>query len=191
MSHNNLFREYLVNLVAGTKWARRQGDLEQISKHLGVRPELLQEARERSKRRIVDTCAFVLYMPEEVFKLWERTVALQGLKGGLLLRGLIQVLLVNAKVPTWTQNWWMLGGKRHNMGNNKKGQNWPWKVKTLISRGADRALVQIADHHKTTKTSLVRGQVIDYLEGRARRVILMPSEAMANDPKKYTNLWGL
>lgn len=191
MSYNNLFREWLVNLVAGTRWARVEGDVEKISKHLGVRPEVLEEARRRGERRAIDTCAFVLFMPEEIFKLWKRTLELQGLEGGLLLRGLIQVLLTSAKKPTWTNNWWMVGGKRYNMGNNRKGQNWPWKVKALISRGADRALVQIADHHRTTKTSLIRGQVIDYLEGRSPKVILMPSDAMANDPKKYTNLWGL
>lgn len=179
-------------MVARTRWARADVDVDKLGPRLGVQPDVLRDARARyGARPVIETCAFVLQMPERIFLDWTRACELQALDGGLMLRGLVQAMLLNAKKPTWTSKGWMYRGRRMAMSGVSHGQNWPWKQKTMLSRGAERALVEIADHLQITKTALVRGQVIDYLEGKAPRIILMGADSMSNDPKRYTRLWGL
>lgn len=179
-------------MVARTRWARADYDWEKLAPHLGVQVDVLRDARARhGERPVVETCAFVLQMPEQVWKDWKRVCAHQDLEGGLALRGLVQSLLLNAKRPTWIGKGWMYRGRRVRMAGVSHGENWPWKQKTMLSRGADRALSAIAEELKTTKTALVRGQLLDYLEGKAPRIILMSAEDMSNDPHRYTRLWGI
>lgn len=189
---SNQFRRFLVNLLTRTHWAKTETDPNVLAPRLGLQPDVIVEARAlQNRRHSIETCAFTLQMPKSIFEYWNRTSEAQQAPGALLLRGLIQVLLSQAKLPTWTGKSWFFRGKRVALSGIPHGKNWPWKQKTLISRGADRALAEIATHHKTTKTGLVRGHVIDYLEGRAPRLILISSEQMHSDPRRYTKLWGL
>lgn len=180
-----------MNQLTRTGWARRSDDLESCARALGVQPDVLREAREQYGRRPrAETAALCIKFPEVVFKHWRAVASAQKLESALLMRGLIEALLLGGRLPTWAGRFWFFRGKKYDI-TIPQGTNWPWKVYTEISRGADRALEDIARVNKTTKTALVRGQVLDYLEGKTHRVVLLNSSAMAGDSERYLRLWGL
>ena len=184
------FREWLVNQLARTGWARRSEPVETLAVALGVQPSVLEEARARGRQQRVETASIVLKFPEAIFERWNHIADAQALEGALLLRGLIEAFLRNGKLPEWTGRFWFFGDRKYDVDSWRQG-NWPWKVRAEISRGADLALEHISALHKTTKTALVRGHVIDYLEGRTRQVILIGASDMYGAPERYLAEWGL
>lgn len=187
------FRTVLVEQIKRTRFARESTTLEETAERLGVRPDVLaqarQEYREKSFRARYERYRFCVTTPKIVRDHWNRVAAARKIEGSLLLRGLIQALLLSGQPPTTTHTFWLYRGVEMPLTGIKS--KWPWRIEASISRGADKALDDIANHIGCSKTALVRGQVVDFLEGRTKRVVLISSSQMYNDPRKYLEKWKM
>lgn len=152
---------------------------------------MLKRARAEYGTKIaVETHGIFLSLPEVIFEEYKVRCATNQLEHSVLLRGLIQQLLLSGRKPAWLGRGWFLGGKRFLM-RGKHGERWPWNIRAEVSRGAERALEEIAKKYRTTKTGLVRGQVIDYLDGKVTKLVLIDATQMSNTARAYTKLWDL
>ena len=66
---------------------------------------------------------------------------------------------------------------------------WPFSAQTEITQGAGRALVLRADVTGCTVRALMRGMVLELLEGRLKRVLMASAvQAMWDDETRYWKL---
>lgn len=188
------FRAVLVEQIKRTRFARESTTLEETAERLGVRADVLaqarQEYRQKAFRADYERYRFFVSAPKIVRDHWNRVAAARKIEGPLLLRGLIQALLLSGQPPTTTHTFWFYRGVAMPIPSGIKSK-WPWRIEASISRGADKALDDIANRLGCSKTALVRGQVVDFLEGRTKRVVLISSSQMYNDPRKYLEKWKM
>lgn len=202
-----LFRRWLIEKLKRSRWVAIPGDsVERVSRRLGVHPEALAEAQaefaeERRKegkapaalgtgravqgrRKQID-----LDLPEVIQADWQRYCQLRDLSSSVLLRSVIHTLLSGPENPTWTGKGWWYRGRMHRLSNYKKVAAkgwWPHNAKTDLTPGAVRALTIRADTLGCSYTALVRGAMIDLLEGRTRRLNIVTSVAtMWEDENRY------
>lgn len=179
-----------------TRWVRDGTDVEKTALMMGIQPSVLEEARksyaaQHPKPSRSRTYTLELAMPEALYRRFQILVNEQRVLRSLLLRGLVEVLLRSGKPPSSFYPSWTYRGKIYLLKKPPPGKPPPWRLKSEISRGAAHALADIAAHYNSTRTALVRSQIIDYMEGRVPHVLLIPVDEMAQDPRKYLAAWGL
>lgn len=203
------FRRWLIDKLKQSRWARMKGEsIEHLGVRLGVQPDVLivaqrelhRERRAAGLRPIslgehqrphqVTSKKLLLLFPKAVYADWKQLCDLRGIKAATMLRSLIHTLLSGPRNPTWTGRWWIYHGRRYPLDKHshhkRTSKKWPYVTHTTVTHGAAAALTMRADGAGTTVTALMRGQVIDLLEGRLERLnIINAPGAMFDDEKRY------
>lgn len=201
------FRRWLIEKVKRSRWVTYPTDsLEAVALRIGVQPEVLVQAQHelteerrsegklpiaigsghvvQDKRKQID-----LDVPKAVFDDWTQYCQTRDLPSSVVLRSLIHTLLSGPENPTWTGRGWWYRGKMHRLTNyattGEKGW-WPYNAKTDVTPGAARALNIRAQSVGCPYTALVRGTMIDLLEGRTKRLnIITSASSMWEDESRY------
>ncbi len=196
------FRQRLVRMLLTTRWPREAVDEKKIallSKKLGVRADVLREARDSSvqspfkseKPDLKTYPQLELVMCKEVWHAWRDWCESQYAEPNALLRGLVHFYLLGTWEPQWLAPQWRLKGKAYPLGDHKAyvkkhGAAWPYREKALVTPGAKRALTFRAERLHTGVSTLLRGLVLEVLEGGLRSVVPMNARAMWADVDRYT-----
>ena len=191
----------MIERIKFTGWLLvRDEPIEVLAKRLGVQPDVLKQAqREYDEERQRDgqdqqqlgrrarysTRSVELAFPKPIWDEWGDCCELRGIGGYTLLRGLIHTLLVTPENPTWVGRGWMYRGHSVSMTGTKHGEPWPYRQRARVTNGAAEALKMRADASNCRSVALVRGSVIDFLEGRVKRVQLLTTESMFGDARRY------
>jgi len=196
----------VVDRLKESRWVvYRDEALEQIAVRLGVRAELLQEAQreldEEARRdgalptrlgtgsgRYDDLPALEIVLPKVVFRDWAQYCASRDLPHAVVLRSLVHRLLSSPKQPSWVDGKWRYRGKYYSICQERhhgRGR-FVTAVACKVSHGAHRALALRARHHRHRPSALMRGAIIDLLEGRAGTFQLCSQvNEMWDDPQRY------
>lgn len=200
------FRRWLIDKLKRSRWVTYSTDTtESVAKRIGVQPDVIVQAQrelaaerqaegkapmrlgtgrtKRGRRRQID-----VDMPKEVHEDWILYCRTRDLPGSVVIRSLIHTLLSGPDNPTWISRRWRYRGRLLRLVGYKEYVNrgWPYNVKTDVSEGAARALAVRARGLGCTLAALVRGAVIDLLEGRTKRLnIVSSSDAMWDDETRY------
>lgn len=201
------FRRWLIDKLKASRWARTSDEaLSAMAKRIGVQPDLLAQAqreldedakrrgrrrtqigapnRLRGKRRKVE-----VQLPERIYEDWVAYGKHRGMAPSLVLRGLIHDLLSGPRQPTKLERTCFYRGKKYQLTGYKYGVKWPFMAKTDVTEGAARALTLRAAATGTTVAGLLRGLVLDLLEGRVKRVtVISGANAMFDDETRYWTL---
>lgn len=196
------FRRWLIEQLQHTRWVTEPGDtVGSVADRLGVTPQLLAEAQRQyterareagrtplvlgGRRPVTSRVKITLAFPKSIWEDWLAVVAAQNATPAVLLRSLIQQLLCGPENPRDLGRGWRYRGRRAKLVG-KHGAHYPFVVHTDISDGAYRALCMRAGEIGVTPTALMRGQVLELMEGRIRRILLVPSwQSMWDDPARY------
>jgi hypothetical protein len=202
----SIFRRWLIDKVKRSRWPTFKDDTpEAIGQRIGVQPEIIIQAQRelaeeriaqgkaplrlgtgrtrRKKRRWLD-----IDMPKDVHQDWLLYCRTRDLPASTVLRSLVQTLLSGPENPTWLGRVWRYRGRMLRLVGYKEfmRSGWPYNVKTDVPEGAVRALTIRASGLGCTMTALVRGAVIDLLEGRTKRLNIVNSpDAMWEDENRY------
>ncbi len=204
------FRLWLIHKLTRSRWVRPTDEpIDETAVRIGVQPDVLRAAQaqldaerkadgkpplivgtgrvRRGPRKQLD-----LDMPQAVYEDYERYSSLRGLPGAVVLRSVVHTLLSGPDNPRWVGRGWVYRGQHQPLDRyqERAGKGgWPWNVKADLSDGAFRALIIRAEQLGCTYTALARGAVIDLLEGRAPRLIIVTSStAMWADESRYWTL---
>lgn len=200
------FRRWLLDKVKRSRWVTHNADtVESVARRIGVQPDVIVQAQReladerkaegkipmvlgtgrtrRLKRRQID-----VDMPKAVHEDWLLYCQTRDLPGSVVIRSVIHTLLSGPDNPSWIGRQCRYRGKMlplEGYGQFVK-RGWPYNVKTDVSEGASRALAVRARNLGCTLTALVRGAVIDLLEGRTKRLNIVNSpDAMWDDETRY------
>lgn len=202
-----LFRRWLVDRLKASRWPRDDSaTYEEMGRLIGVQPdvleqaqqELIEEAKSKGRRapllgspnRRVDRFHSVeVLLPKIVHEDWEAYCKRRNLTSADVLRSLVNELLTGPKQPSWINRRCWYRGSLHTLAGSVYGKKWPCFAKTYISGGASRALSQRAQATGTSAAALMRGMVVDLLEGRIKRLtIITEIGSMFDDESKYWTL---
>jgi hypothetical protein len=200
------FRRWLVTKVKRSRWVTYNADtVELVARRIGVQPDVIKQAQDelaaernaegkapvvlgtgrvkRRKRRQID-----IDMPKAVHEDWLVYCRTRDMPGSVVIRSLVQTLLSGPDNPSWIGRQWRYRGRTLRLEGYKQyiRSGWPYNVKTDVSEGAARALTIRARLLGCTLAALVRGAVIDLLEGRTKRLNIVTSpDAMWDDEGRY------
>jgi hypothetical protein len=173
-------------LVAPEALRLAQAELDEDRRREGRVPvELGAPSRNRAAGKSVEVA-----FPVEIFEDWQGYCAHRDLAPATVLRSVVFTLLAGPADPGWLGRGWRYRGKRVVMRGyieyQRRGQKWPYVAKAQITKGAHQALVKRASVLGSSPTGLVRGAVIELLEGRTERLLIVTSPAaMFEDVKRY------
>lgn len=200
------FRRWLVDKVKRSRWVTYSADTaESVARRIGVQPDVITQAQREladerraegkqpmllgtgrpqvRKRRQID-----VDMPKDVHSDWVLYCKTRDLPGSVVIRSLIHTLLSGPENPRWLGRQWRYRGRTLRLVGYKDWiqRGWPYNIKTDVSEGAARALTLRARTFGCTPTALVRGAIIDLLEGHTKRLnIVTSSVAMWDDETRY------
>jgi hypothetical protein len=200
------FRRWLIDKVKRARWVTYTADtVDAVARRIGVQPDVITQAQaelaaerraegkmptvlgtgrtQRLKKRQID-----IDMPKDVHHDWLLYCKTRALPGSVVIRSLIQTLLSGPENPQWLGRQWRYRGRILRLTGYKEyiTRGWPHNVKTDVSEGAARALTLRARSLGCTLAALVRGAVIDLLEGRTKRLNIVNSpDAMWDDETRY------
>lgn len=175
---------------------------EEFARVLGVDVSVWREAREiiptrhgRATRNTVGTSTKKLgiEMPGQVHGALSAYAKNQDLEASVLVRSCVDWILKCPVVPD-SSNYgpgegWTLFGKTYRF-NSKARKTERFRVQCLISLGAHDALAIRAASAKTSVHGLVRGSIIDLMEGKIRTLPIVAQAAyMSDDASMYKKLW--
>lgn len=199
------FSRRLIKLVSTTTWAHQTetaAPAEPLSKELGVRPDILVAARamvveERRARGRKPPSGdkvnergwpqITIYMPEKVFNDWHTWCESRKATSPALLRGILHAYLLGSWEPAWVQSLWRYRGENLpiQIRDQRKKSEWPWRERILLTPGAHGALRFRASCAGSWPAEIVRGLVLEILEGRYLNVIPRDAKSMFDDPERY------
>lgn len=208
------FRQWLVDKLVLTKWRTFLDEPPaKTAKRLGVQLDVLEEAMGRvsadrvarglnpvagsadKRRRPGKPSPAVVHVavPEVAYLDLEEYCKIREVTVSDLLRSLIFRLLSGPEQPSWIGTTWRYRGKRYPLTGRhteyrRNGKEWPWQVQTKITHGASRALTARARATGCTTSALLRGVLIDLLEGRTTTLQLVAMDAMFDDENRYWKL---
>jgi len=205
------FRRWIVTKLKESTWWQFQGESrDAVAKRLGLRPELLLEAQlslERDCRR--DGRAPVrlgtsnmsplgqwgtehrveIVLPRLVYEEWEAYCQTRQVASGVLLRSLIHRMLMLRELPEVSRGKdWVLRGQRLAICLDRKGGNGAYVTRLVakITAGAKQALLRRARKCGISVSALIRGCIVELLEGRVPKLVLVGSiREMWDDPNRY------
>jgi hypothetical protein len=206
------FRLWLILRLKETSWVRFQDDtIFDVSKRIGVREDLLLEAkrsfeedcRRRGKTphqpspfdwdegvRTGKTRKVEVVLPREVYLDWKANPMVRNLPPRAMLRSLVHKLLMSPRQPSHVSCRCIYRGKplpvssaRHNGRGHLENS-----VETTLSVGAYAALRLRSQHFNCTISALLRGVILDFLQGKTRDVTPVYSALdMWDNPNMYWN----
>lgn len=206
------FRRWIIERLKESQWVSYQDeDLEAESKRLGLRPELLREAQtslaedcrrqgrqpmrlgKQRMRAERGRARFEIVLPRVVHEDWRIYCESRELTSAVLLRSLIHGLLSRVEQPSWLGPYWHYRGQKQAICLERRGQRGKYLTVlcTDITRGASHALVRRANNSNVLPSALVRGAILDLLEGRTTEltILVLPGE-MWDDADRYYTLDG-
>ncbi len=210
------FRAWLAGCLRGTKYATvelRDEEIDRTAKRLGVDVDLLLEVRAKAlielharglspplsntipreqreaklrgqkldekKRRLYQ---FHFPMPPEIVTAWKAECEVRGVHPPTFLRSLIHEYLLGTREPNAVRYWGWRG----------KIYRAPHAVRAIepvvIPQGARRALFHRASSIGATASAVVRGLVLEALEGEHRNIPLMSAGMMYDDETRYNTV---
>jgi hypothetical protein len=195
------FRRWLIDRLKETRYRIFSGEtMDELALRLGVQPDIVRTAqaekaremhmlgRERSRRNNfwpgTQTRKLPIWCPELVYDVLKRRAEAMRLTPVELTRAILQALLSGPDNPWWLINGWMFQGKRMRM-KRPNGEPWRWVINLTMSLGAYVALARRAERLGVSKTALVRGAIVDYLENRLVHIQILPVSAMWQDANRY------
>lgn len=191
------FKNWLILQLQRTRWVKLKEPPERTAQRLGVTLEVLNEARRQYSQNVergelgfrltAESSEVVIKAPERLFHAWVAQCKDMRLEGGAVLRTLIhRLLLSRTNPPMANQQEWIVLGRRYPM-HVPFDKAWPWRIRTFVSRGAKSALRIRADRARVTETSLVRAQIIEFLEGKIGRMphVITPEQMHMTAEKYY------
>lgn len=196
LGRTNSFRRWLFDRVLGTLWATKSmtdAQIARIAPELGLDPQFLLEVRaeariRRNKRGFRGQLhenrmlyQYHLFMPEVVWRDWQKECEFRGVKGALLLRSLIHDYLLGSREPLAAGAWYWRG-KRYKMGEKERNR---FLERAAMPHGARRALRTRAEWIGTTPTAVARALVIEAMSGLHRDVPLVETGMMFDDERRY------
>lgn len=202
------FREWLVDRVKESGWVGYSGeDDEQLSSRLGVRPEVLVEARNsladeyrregrepldvgtRRRRQFPAQPRYEVVLPKVVHKDWLVYCRARQLDESTVLRSIVHYLLSRPQNPgPITYRWWYRGRCYRvckERGGRKKTGKFITSVEARITNGARAALTRRARSLNVHPSALVRAVMMDLLEGRLKSLPVVNIDQMWDDPNRY------
>jgi hypothetical protein len=184
-----------------------QKTLEGQARYLGVQPDVLEEASAKRRARIeaaghqvsardvhgasahnIYTRRVVLYVPTEIRALLQGLCETRRISVHDLARAATHTLLLSGGIPSYTGKGWFYKGKRYGLG--PATVRLKLQEQFRISVGAYIALNRRAELHGASVSGLIRGALIDVLEGRTRKLVYVDTSSMYNDPERYLNPAG-
>ncbi len=203
------FRGRVLRLLVATVWPRldltRAGELERLARMLGVQPDLLEEAsalhdREKRAEGLRTTKGvkrtekgwpqLELDFPERVYDDWLTWCEMQAATPNALARGIIHQYLLGEWEPESTGSTWFYKGKSFVLSKRqweeKHRRAWPFRERILVTEGVRSALHFRAARKNVSTMGLLRGLVLEALEGRLAGVRPMDARSMFEDPLRYT-----
>lgn len=193
------FREWLIRQLLLTRWsAPSDFTHEELSRHLGVTVDVIEEARRRRELEIAqrgkprhrgrkaalglrsDHAIMRVSMPEPMRNIWHAWLRTLRVSTGALLRSLIHHFLLTGQRPVTTSRSWHYKGAVYKITIDV-GK----KLETKITRGAETALDHYADLWGVTATAILRGLVVDLLEGRVQKLKVIAYTELWGDPDRY------
>lgn len=209
-NHIALFRRWAKDRLKESVWVTYSGEsLEKVSARLGLRPELLREAQKelseerraagrepaklgsRPTARVHAILPRVdLVMPPAVDRDWRTYCRARRMSRAVVLRSLVHKLLSSPRQPSYIGPHWLYRGKIEKVvyarGGKKGKGRYLHATASPVTHGAHRALHLRARNNNVDPTTLVRGMVLDLLEGRIRELpICGQVREMWDDPKRY------
>ena len=193
------FRKWLVKQLTVSRWSAPLDESEaDLAARLGVQVAVLREAKalrdqelkKRSRsglalgsRRYIghDYAEIRVWMPRSIWKDWVEVCKTLRVESGTALRSVLHAFLLDPKRPTSTAQAWVYRGKKVVRLPKDVGIG----PKTRIPRGAQIALDHHADSWGVSPSAVVRGAVIDFLEGRVRRIKMVAFAELWGDPDRY------
>lgn len=193
------FREWLVLQLLTTRWAVPSGlNHAQAAEYLGVTESVLTEAqalrsaeiarrgrpssaRRRRNAPRYDYAVLVLGMPPVILAAWRAWVSTLKISSSALIRSLVHHFLLSGQRPITIDHGWLYRGVTY----RATGEEHDRKVITRVTRGARTALEHYADLWHVDVTRIVRGLMVDLLEGRVQRLKIVAYGEMWGDPKRY------
>lgn len=202
-----LFRYWLIERVARTLWAkpsRTHGFREKWAEKLGLDPKLMQDANrflaEDARRRgrmpsmgqkvnEANHPQITADPPEVVARVWEHVCDREQIRSSALMRSLVHTYLLGSWEPQWINRSWRWRGRIYRVPAEKYHQEhhaaWPHRKRTFISPGALQALKRRAEYKSTSQRAILRGLMLEFLEGRVKRLQIVSTQQMWNDPDRY------
>jgi hypothetical protein len=192
------FRAWLVKQLTVSRWsAPLEMPLGKLAIELGVQRSVLEEAialREgelkrrgkggivRGRRRYVgnDYTRVQVLMPRNVHVDWLLLCKALRVAPGTVFRSLIHHFLLDPKRPVVTSKTWLYRGETIPITG---GLQLPARAR--VTRGAQVALDYHADLWNVSPTSLARGILTDFLEGRVKRLKIIGFGELWGDPDRY------
>jgi len=189
-----------VDRLKETRFAITVDDtVESLAENLGVSAELIATARAEKEAELLGKGLpaagiarigkkrppqISIWFPKDAYGHFVDEAKLMGRDAGSLLRAIVYTLLTGPDNPRWMGRGWIYDGRREHLKRYQE-RRWPWVVHLSVTVGAHVALADRAERLHTTKTALIRGAVIDYLEGRMPSVKFVELSEMWEDPKRY------
>jgi len=121
-------------------------------------------------------------MPAEIFAAWKDECAFRGIEGSAILRSVIHSYLLSSHEPEGAVSRWYWKGRLCEMGRNGAR---PFE-RAVIPRGANRALKRRAHQRGTTVLAIVRALVLEVLDGKHRKLVLIDAPMMFDDEERYS-----
>jgi hypothetical protein len=178
--------------------AQRELDEERARKgrelvEVGTRNRLPVGEKHLKGFRATGAVKFSMQMPKVAFDDWKEYCTLRGLESAVILRSAVHSVLTSPTNPRWLGHGWFYKGRREVMfGYNeysKRHKGWPYGAVTDLPMGVRQALERRAVASRCTATALVRGQIIELLEGRLTRLIIISTtQQLYEDPDRYITL---
>jgi hypothetical protein len=197
------FRQWLLERLLGTRWARvalTDDQIDAVARRLGVSSEILLEARAQTK--IVKHASglpnaismagrvageyrtyyqYHLFMPPVVWKAWADECKFREVKGSLLLRSMIHDYLSFPRSVAPLRQW-RYQDKTYKMGEHGRTH---FLERAQIPHGAKRALEHRARQIGALPTWVVRALVLEALAGLHRDIRLIEATMMYDDESRY------
>lgn len=193
------FRSWLVKQLTVLRWSLPMylSD-EETAKRLGVRIDVLQEASAlrsaelkkrgaggvaHGKRRFVshDYAKIAIRMPTAIRDPWRATCKALRLEPATVFRSLVHHFLLQPARPPHASPTWIYRGEIYRLPHAHEHP----PIQTRITRGAQVALDTHADSWNLTPTGLIRGILIEFLEGRTQKLKIVTFAELWGDPDRY------
>lgn len=193
------FRSWLIEQILAIRWsAPPTATVTEIALHLGVQVSVLEEAQalaaERAKTRgrtpkpgkkralfRYDYGDVYAHLPPEIERDWRAYLAVLGIKSAALLRSLVHHFLVaGGPRPTSIARSWCYRGQVIQMKESGTPQH-----RARITLGAETALIHYAELWGVKAMAVVRGLIIDLLEGRVTKLRIVAFGELWGDPDRY------
>ncbi len=192
------FRSWLIKQLTVSRWSAPLGtSTKKLSIELGVQESVLKEAmalreaelKRRGKggiahgrRRYVgsDYSTVRVLMPRNVHTDWLKLCGALRVIPGTAFRSLLHRFLLDPKRPIVTAKTWLYQGQVIPIADRLQ-----LPACARLTRGAQVALDHHADLWNISPTALARGVLIDFLEGRVKKLKIVGFGELWGDPDRY------